>query len=128
MDILSLSVGPKEPPQDTLTFLNIFDISLLFARKAGVLVVQAAGNQGPASSSVVSFSPWSVGVASSTTNRKYPSSLLLGNGSILNGVGLSGTFVSQYNPIFCPCLVLQMILTYEILTYRTKFWKWISLA
>ncbi|KAK7348405.1 hypothetical protein VNO80_22960 [Phaseolus coccineus] len=90
VDILSLSVGPKEPPQDMLTFLNIFDISLLFARKAGVLVVQAAGNKGPASSSVVSFSPWSVGVAASTTNRRYPSSLLLGNGSILNGVGLSG--------------------------------------
>jgi len=31
-------------------------------------------------------------------------------------------------PIFCPFLVLQMILTYEILTYRTKFWKWITLA
>ncbi|CAJ1941408.1 unnamed protein product [Sphenostylis stenocarpa] len=90
VDILSLSVGPNEPPEDTLTFLSIFDISLLFARKAGVFVVQAAGNNGPASSSVVSFNPWSLSVAASTTNRGYPSSLLLGNGSILNGVGLSG--------------------------------------
>nr|KYP58271.1 Subtilisin-like protease [Cajanus cajan] len=90
VNILSLSVGPNEPAEDRLTFLNMFDISLLFARKAGVFVVQAAGNKGPASSSVVSFSPWSVGVAASTTDRKYPASLLLRNGSILSGVGLSG--------------------------------------
>ncbi|TKY53980.1 Subtilisin protease SBT2.4 [Spatholobus suberectus] len=90
VDVLTLSVGPNEPPEDTLTFLSMFDISLLFARKAGVFVVQAAGNNGPASSSVVSFSPWSVGVAASTTDRRYPASLLLGNGLILNGVGLSG--------------------------------------
>ncbi|RZC04781.1 Subtilisin-like protease SBT2.4 isoform B [Glycine soja] len=90
VDILSLSVGPNEPPESTVTFLSMFDISLLFARKAGVFVVQAAGNKGPASSSVVSFSPWSVGVAACTTDRRYPASLLLGNGSVLNGAGLSG--------------------------------------
>lgn len=95
MDILSLSVGPKGPQEGTLTFLNMFELSLLFARKAGVLVVQAAGNYGPASSSVVSFSPWSVTVAASTTNRRYPSSLLLGNGAVLSGAGLSGTSASQ---------------------------------
>jgi len=99
VDILSLSVGLREPPEDPIIFLNLFDLSLLFARKAGVLVVQAAGNNGPKSSSVVSYSPWSIGVAASTTNRSYPSSLVLGNGSILNGVGLSGTSVSQYNLI-----------------------------
>ncbi|KAK7363781.1 hypothetical protein VNO77_05938 [Canavalia gladiata] len=90
VDILTLCVGPNEPVQDTLTFLSMFDISLLFARKAGVFVVQAAGNKGPASSTVVSFSPWSMGVAASTTDRSYHSSLLLGNGQLLNGVGLSG--------------------------------------
>ncbi|KAH1200624.1 Subtilisin-like protease SBT2.4 [Glycine max] len=57
-------------------------------KKAGVFVVQAAGNKGPASSSVVSFGPWSVGVAACTTDRRYPASLL-GNGSLLNGAGLS---------------------------------------
>lgn len=97
MDILSLSVGPNEPPESTVTFLSMFDISLLFARKAGVFVVQAAGNKGPASSSVVSFGPWSVGVAACTTDRRYPASLLLGNGSVLNGAGLSGISGSQDN-------------------------------
>lgn len=117
MDILSLSVGPNEPPESTVTFLSMFDISLLFARKAGVFVVQAAGNKGPASSSVVSFGPWSVGVAACTTDRRYPASLL-GNGSLLNGAGLSGTSDSQYN----------QCLKFSLLTYMTNFWKWMCFA
>lgn len=90
MDILTLSVGPDEPPEDTLNFLNMFDIFMLFARRAGVFVVQAAGNHGPDPSSVLSYSPWAIGVAASGTDRTYPSSLLLGNGQKVGGVGLSG--------------------------------------
>lgn len=92
VDILTLSVGPDEPPEDTLTFLSIFDVAMLFARRAGVFVVQAAGNRGPGPSSVVSYSPWAVGVASSGTDRTYPASLLLGNGQVINGLGLSSDF------------------------------------
>ena len=98
VDILTLSVGPDKPPEDTLTFLSMFDIALLFARKAGVFVVQAAGNKGPAPSTVVSFSPWTMGVGASTTDRRYPADLLLGNGQILDGVGLSGNSVTQDKP------------------------------
>ncbi|KAK2359067.1 subtilisin protease SBT2.5 [Trifolium repens] len=90
VDIISLSIGPSKPTEDTLTFLSIFDITLLFARKAGVFVAQAAGNSGPSSSTVVSFSPWSVGVAACNTDRRYISSIILGNGTIVDGVGLTG--------------------------------------
>ncbi|KAH7545692.1 hypothetical protein FEM48_Zijuj01G0120800 [Ziziphus jujuba var. spinosa] len=90
VDILTLSIGPDEPPEDSPTFLNIFDIAMLFARRAGVFVVQAAGNQGPGPSSVVSYSPWAVGVAASSTDRNFPGSLILGNGQKIGGVGLSG--------------------------------------
>ncbi|KAI4295957.1 hypothetical protein L6164_035950 [Bauhinia variegata] len=90
VDILTLSVGPDQPPEDTVTFLSVYDISLLFARKAGVFVVQATGNKGPQPSTIVSFSPWALGVAACSTDRKYPGSLLLGNGQILSGVGFSG--------------------------------------
>ncbi|KAI3989321.1 hypothetical protein MKX01_026904 [Papaver californicum] len=75
VDILTLSVGPDEPPQDTITFFNVFDIFMLFARHAGVFVVQAAGNQGPSPSTVVSFSPWAVGVAACSTDRSFPGTL-----------------------------------------------------
>ena len=91
VDFISLSIGPNEPTKDTLTFRSIFDITLLFARKAGVLVVQASGNNGPSSSTVVSFSPWSFGVAACNTDRQYHSSILVRNGTIVGGVGLTGT-------------------------------------
>ncbi|XP_052108250.1 subtilisin-like protease SBT2.4 [Arachis duranensis] len=91
VDILTVSVGPDEPPPDgTLTFLNMFEVAMLFARKAGVFVVQAAGNKGPYPSTVVSFSPWAMGVGASTTDRTYPAHLLLGNGQVLDGASLSG--------------------------------------
>ncbi|GMH05282.1 hypothetical protein Nepgr_007122 [Nepenthes gracilis] len=90
VDILTLSVGPDEPPEDTITFLDVFEIFLLFARRAGVLVVQAAGNKGPGPKTVVSFSPWAVGVAACSTDRSYPATLILGNGQRIGGVGLSG--------------------------------------
>ncbi|KAF8409609.1 hypothetical protein HHK36_005687 [Tetracentron sinense] len=90
VDILTLSIGPDAPPEDTLTFLNVFDIFMLFARRAGVFVVQAAGNQGPTPSTVVSFSPWAMGVAACSTDRSFPGTLLLGDGQKIGGVGLSG--------------------------------------
>ncbi|KAL8104163.1 hypothetical protein AgCh_028411 [Apium graveolens] len=90
VDILTLSIGPDEPPDDTLTFLSVFEIFMLSARKAGVFVVQAAGNHGPDIYSVVSYSPWAVGVAASGTDRSYSCTLILGNGQRITGVGLSG--------------------------------------
>ncbi|KAK9935962.1 hypothetical protein M0R45_012832 [Rubus argutus] len=95
VDVLALSVGPDEPPEDTVTFLSMFDVFMLYARRAGVFVVQAAGNRGPDPSSVVSYSPWAVGVASSGTDRIYPSSIVLGNGARIEGVGLSAPTFGQ---------------------------------
>ncbi|GLT75193.1 hypothetical protein SLA2020_469350 [Shorea laevis] len=91
VDIINLSVGPEGPPEDRVTFLGIFDIAMLFARRAGILVVQAAGNQGPGPSTVVAYSPWAVAGAASTTDRIYPASLLLPNGLSIPGVGLSAS-------------------------------------
>ncbi|GAV86560.1 Peptidase_S8 domain-containing protein/Inhibitor_I9 domain-containing protein [Cephalotus follicularis] len=90
VDIINLSVGPDEPPEDTVTFLSVFNIVMLFAQRAGIFVVEAAGNHGPGSSTVLSYSPWTVGAAGCNTDRTYPASLLLGNGQKISGVGLSG--------------------------------------
>ncbi|KAJ9566261.1 hypothetical protein OSB04_002227 [Centaurea solstitialis] len=89
VDVLTLSIGPDEPPQNRLTVLSMFDIFMLFARKAGVFVAQAVGNRGPGPYTTVSYSPWAVGVASCDTDRAYPSSLVLGNGMRIGGIGLS---------------------------------------
>lgn len=89
MDILSLSVGPASVPTGPSAFLNVLEMQLLFATRAGVLVVQAAGNGGPSSTSILSFSPWITSVAASTTDRRYNNSIVLGNGQSFSGSGLS---------------------------------------
>lgn len=90
VDILNLSVGPNSPPATTkTTFLNPFDATILSAVKAGVFVAQAAGNGGPFSKTMVSFSPWIASVAAAIDDRWYKNHLILGNGKTLTGVGLS---------------------------------------
>ncbi|PSR93488.1 Subtilisin-like [Actinidia chinensis var. chinensis] len=89
IDILSLSIGPSSVPSGPSAFLNVLEMVLLFATKAGVLVIQAAGNGGPSSSSVLSFSPWITSVAASITDRRYNSSIKLGNGQSFTGTGLA---------------------------------------
>lgn len=64
-------------------------MELLFATKAGVVVIQAAGNGGPSSSSILSFSPWITTVAASITDRKYNNTIVLGDGHNLSGMGLA---------------------------------------
>ncbi|XP_059298650.1 subtilisin-like protease SBT2.4 [Lycium ferocissimum] len=103
VDILSLSVGPDEPPEGTLTFLSLFEIFMLAAHKAGTFIVQAAGNEGPSPYSIISYSPWAVGVAACDTDRTYSATLILGNGLKIGGVGLSGPTsgdgMIQYNEL-----------------------------
>ncbi|XP_073275771.1 subtilisin-like protease SBT2.5 [Primulina huaijiensis] len=90
VDILNLSVGPNSPPTTTkTTFLNPFDATLLSAVKAGVFVVQAAGNGGPFPKTLLSYSPWIATVAAAIDDRRYKNHLTLGNGKILAGICLS---------------------------------------
>ncbi|KAH6798964.1 subtilisin-like serine protease 3 [Perilla frutescens var. frutescens] len=90
VDILNLSVGPNSPPATTkTTYLNPFDATLLSAVKAGVFVVQAAGNGGPFPKTLLSYSPWIATVAAAVDDRRYKNHLTLGNGKILAGMGLS---------------------------------------
>ncbi|KAK4755711.1 hypothetical protein SAY87_009468 [Trapa incisa] len=90
VDILNLSVGPNSPPATMrTTFLNPFDAILLAAVKAGVFVAQAAGNGGPFPKSLISYSPWITSVAAAIDDRRYKNHLIMGNGKILAGLGLS---------------------------------------
>lgn len=98
VDVLSLSIGPSTVPPGPASFLNILEMELLLATKAGVFVVQAAGNAGPGPGSILSFSPWIMTVAASTTDRKYNNTVRLGSGHSLSGYGLSRM---AHHP-FCP--------------------------
>ncbi|KAH6556750.1 hypothetical protein KP509_1Z158500 [Ceratopteris richardii] len=88
VDILSLSLGSTSSTSG-VPFLTTFDISLLFAVKAGSIVVHAAGNNGPSPMTMNSFGPWLLSVGASTTDRVYENPVILGNGQEFIGHGLS---------------------------------------
>src|ERR1044072_1363581 len=93
VDIICLSVTPNRRPPGIATFFNPIDMALLSAAKAGVFVVQAAGNTGPGPLSMSSFSPWIFTVGAASHDRVYSNSLLLGNNLTVPGVGLAGKIV-----------------------------------
>ncbi|KAM7254758.1 hypothetical protein ACFE04_019999 [Oxalis oulophora] len=92
VDIINLSVTPNRRPPGIATFFNPIDMALLSAVKAGIFVVQAAGNTGPSPKSMSSFSPWIFSVGAASHDRVYSNSIFLGNNVTISGVGLaSGT-------------------------------------
>ncbi|XP_022926704.1 subtilisin-like protease SBT2.3 isoform X2 [Cucurbita moschata] len=93
VDIISLSITPNRRPPGIATFFNPIDMALLSAVKAGIFVVQAAGNTGPAPKSMSSFSPWIFTVGAASHDRTYANSITLGNNVTIPGVGLApGTY------------------------------------
>ncbi|KAF5729261.1 subtilisin-like protease SBT2.5 [Tripterygium wilfordii] len=92
VDIINLSITPNRRPPGVATFFNPIDMALLSAVKAGIFVVQAAGNTGPSPKSISSYSPWIFTVGAASHDRTYTNSIVLGNNVTIHGVGLaSGT-------------------------------------
>ncbi|KAI0527136.1 hypothetical protein KFK09_002734 [Dendrobium nobile] len=89
VDIISLSITPNRRPPGLATFFNPLDMALLAAVKAGIFVVQAAGNTGPSPKSMSSFSPWIFSVGASAHDRVYNNFIVLGNNLSISGVGLA---------------------------------------
>ncbi|XP_019415781.1 PREDICTED: subtilisin-like protease SBT2.2 [Lupinus angustifolius] len=89
VDIISLSITPNRRPPGIATFFNPIDMALLSAVKAGIFVVQAAGNTGPSPMSMSSFSPWIFTVGAASHDRTYSNSIFLGNNVTIPGVGLA---------------------------------------
>ncbi|XP_041024834.1 subtilisin-like protease SBT2.2 [Juglans microcarpa x Juglans regia] len=89
VDIISLSITPNRRPPGLATFFNPIDMALLSAVKAGIFVVQAAGNTGPSPKSMSSFSPWIFTVGAASHDRGYSNSIILGNNVTIHGVGLA---------------------------------------
>ncbi|KAI4299836.1 hypothetical protein L6164_033260 [Bauhinia variegata] len=89
VDIINLSITPNRRPPGIATFFNPIDMALLSAVKAGIFVVQAAGNTGPSPMSMSSFSPWIYTVGAASHDRSYSNSIYLGNNVTIPGVGLA---------------------------------------
>ncbi|XP_022743352.1 cucumisin-like [Durio zibethinus] len=86
VDIISLSVGWRIRRD---YFNDSIAIGAFHAMKNGVLTVNSTGNQGPNRATITSFSPWSLSVAASTTDRKIFTKLKFGNNMIYKGVSIN---------------------------------------
>ncbi|XP_028805274.1 LOW QUALITY PROTEIN: subtilisin-like protease SBT4.3 [Neltuma alba] len=89
--IISASVGGlfiEDFLQDSIA------IGSFHAMEKGILTVHAAGNAGPASSTVVSLAPWILTVAASSTDRRIIDKLVLGDN---NGTTLVGNSINVFN-------------------------------
>lgn len=80
VDIISASIGLS-------SIMHYWEdpvaIGSFHAMKKGILTSVSAGNDGPDRGAVTNCSPWLVTVAASSTDRKFMTQLVLGNGKIL---------------------------------------------
>lgn len=90
VDVLSISLGSINSATG-VPCLNSFDVALLFAVSAGVVVVHAAGNSGPYPSTMNSYGPWLISVAAGLSDRAYEDVVIARNGDQYIGTGFSGT-------------------------------------
>ncbi|XVF40242.1 hypothetical protein PTKIN_Ptkin01aG0096400 [Pterospermum kingtungense] len=81
VDIISISLGFHNEPNDF--------IGLAALHNTHVLVVRAAGNNGPALGTVDSDVPWTMTVAASSSDGAFLSDIVLGNGLQIIGQSLS---------------------------------------
>ncbi|CAM8897808.1 unnamed protein product [Rhodiola kirilowii] len=92
VDIISLSVGGR-------VSRNYFDDSIAIgsyhAMQNGILASLSAGNSGPEYFTTTNVAPWSLGVAASTTDRKFVTSVQLGNSQVYQGTSLNTFDISN---------------------------------
>ncbi|XP_078427728.1 subtilase family protein [Wolffia australiana] len=84
VDVLSLSLGGFPIP----LFEDNIAIGAFRAMASGLVVVCAAGNNGPSPGSVANEAPWILTVGASTTDRRFPAFVRTGAGRHLYGESL----------------------------------------
>ncbi|CAL9246967.1 unnamed protein product [Arabidopsis halleri] len=84
VNILSLSLALNRLDYDK----DSIAIGALAATEHGVFVAAAGGNDGPRSSSLANVAPWLTTVGAGTLDRKFPATIILGNGKVFPGESL----------------------------------------
>ncbi|OVA15840.1 Peptidase S8/S53 domain [Macleaya cordata] len=82
VDVMSLSLGFDQTPY----FNDVIAIASLSAIEKGIVVVCAAGNDGPGLNDTYNGAPWIMTVGASTADRSFIGTLNLGDGSTIEGV------------------------------------------
>ncbi|XP_068493896.1 cucumisin-like isoform X4 [Phaseolus vulgaris] len=88
VDIISISLGPSEVVHNSY-FNDTFAIGSFHAMKKGILTSTSAGNKGPELYTISKNAPWSLSVAASTIDRKFFTSVQLGDGTVYQGVSVN---------------------------------------
>ncbi|CAJ1970957.1 unnamed protein product [Sphenostylis stenocarpa] len=88
VDILSASLGPTVVVHAPY-FQDVFAIGAFHAMKRGILTSKSADNLGPNPFTMSNVAPWFISVAATTIDRKFFTTLQLGNGQIFQGVSVN---------------------------------------
>ncbi|KAH1044965.1 hypothetical protein AAZX31_09G244200 [Glycine max] len=85
VDVISISIGGGNPSyvEDSIS------IGAFHAMRKGIITVASAGNSGPSLGTVTNTAPWIVTVAASGIDRTFRSTVQLGNGKNVSGVGVN---------------------------------------
>ncbi|KAK1587128.1 hypothetical protein Q3G72_009812 [Acer saccharum] len=86
VDLITISIGGSNAIEFNE---DVIAIGAFHAMAKGILTVQAAGNDGPKSSSVSSVAPWLLSVAASSTDRMIVDNIILGNGKTVQGISIN---------------------------------------
>ncbi|KAK2973547.1 hypothetical protein RJ640_010602, partial [Escallonia rubra] len=85
VDVLSVSLRSPFPLLPEVDGHNPIAIGSFHAVAKGIIVVSAAGNDGPLAQKVINTAPWILTVAASTTDRGFPTPITLGNNKTVLG-------------------------------------------
>ncbi|KAK1436620.1 hypothetical protein QVD17_02402 [Tagetes erecta] len=99
--VLSISLGAT----NHLVFKDdLIAIAAFSAIQKGIFVSCSASNSGPYNTSLVNEAPWILTVGASTIDRRFTTSVLLGNKKIMNGQSLYQPKDADYNihPLIYP--------------------------
>ncbi|KAL6626369.1 hypothetical protein ACP70R_030095 [Stipagrostis hirtigluma subsp. patula] len=88
VDVISISIGMSSAFQSDF-LSDPIALGAFHAHQRGVLVVCSGGNDGPNPYTVVNSAPWILTVAASSIDRTFQSSIALGNGAVVKGVGIN---------------------------------------
>ncbi|KAK9052678.1 hypothetical protein SSX86_029308 [Deinandra increscens subsp. villosa] len=92
VNVISFSIsGPNNPFYD-----DSMAVAAFTAIQKGIFVSCSAGNMGPLSESVQNTAPWILTVGASTIDRRFRTSVLLGNKMLLHGESLNQTKDSDH--------------------------------
>uniref|UniRef100_A0A0D9UZP3 Subtilisin-like protease n=1 Tax=Leersia perrieri TaxID=77586 RepID=A0A0D9UZP3_9ORYZ len=88
VDVVSISIGMSSAFQSDF-LSDPIALGAFHANLKGVLVVCSGGNDGPNPYTVVNTAPWILTVAASSIDRSFQSTIVLGNGSSVKGIGIN---------------------------------------